>query len=68
MKFVENATWTANSEYIYFNGLDETQRWWLCRIRVTGGTVEHVADLADFTSASEGWFGLARSSPRSDDT
>ncbi len=59
MKMVDYTTWSPDSRYVYFTGLDETHHWWLYRIRVPQGTLEHLVDLAGFSFGSESFVGLA---------
>lgn len=59
MNFVDNATWSMDSHYVYFNGRDETDLPWMFRVAVREGRLEHLADLADFPSVLENWFGVA---------
>ncbi len=59
IKFVDNATWSADSRYVYFNGRDEALHRWLFRLAVSEGRFEPIADLADFPDTPENWFGVA---------
>jgi hypothetical protein len=58
MKFADNATWSPDSRYIYFNGLDEVNHPWFFRLTIPDGELERVADLADFTTGAENWYGV----------
>jgi Tol biopolymer transport system component/DNA-binding winged helix-turn-helix (wHTH) protein len=59
MRFVDNATWSMDSRYVYFNGKDEAGRWQLFRLAVPEGRLESTADLTDFPAAPENWYGVA---------
>lgn len=58
MKMVDYTTWSSDSRYVYFSGLDETHHWWLCRLQMPDGTLERLIDLADFTTGSESYVGV----------
>lgn len=60
MKFVDNVTWSPDSRYIQFNAQDKTNHWWLFRLVVPDGRPERIIDLANFTPATENWYGVDR--------
>jgi DNA-binding winged helix-turn-helix (wHTH) protein/Tol biopolymer transport system component len=60
MRMVDNATWSVDSRFIYFNGREEeNSRWSMFRVAVTNGTLERIVGLDDFDEPAENWFGVA---------
>jgi Tol biopolymer transport system component len=59
--FIDNATWSADSQFIYFNGRTVAGHpMELFRLAIAPGAVpEKLADLKDFAWAPENWFGIA---------
>lgn len=58
MIYVDNATWSADSRYIYFDGSIEAGERGLFRISVPRGRLEQIADLTKFEVAAENWYGV----------
>ena len=59
MDFVDNASWSADSRYVYFNGRDEAFRAWLFRLGVPEGTLERLVKLDGFPGSPENWYGVS---------
>ncbi len=59
MLFIDNAVWSADSGYVYFNGQRETGHYELFRVDIPTGRLERVVDLKGFSLADENWFGVA---------
>lgn len=61
--FIDHATWSADSRYIYFNGkIDIEHPMDLFRLAIApGSTPEKLADLKDFRWAPDNWFGITPS-------
>ncbi len=59
MIYVDNATWLADSRYIYFNGTSTAGVKGLFRVSVPQGRLEQIADLTNFEVARENWYGVA---------
>jgi len=58
MLFVDNATWSADSRCIYFNGISAQGGKGLFRVSVPQGRLERLADLTDFEDPQENWYGV----------
>jgi len=58
MGFVDNATWSADSRHIYFNGTSEAGEKGLFRVSVPKGRLERIADMTGFDAAPENWYGV----------
>jgi Tol biopolymer transport system component len=57
---VDNVTWSRDSHYIYFDGHRGPQGVQdLYRVSVPDGTPEKLADMRDFVSGREGWYGVS---------
>ncbi|MGA8028715.1 MAG: hypothetical protein WB992_16340 [Bryobacteraceae bacterium] len=59
MLFIDNATWSADSHYIYFDGQVLPTHFELFRISIPAGKLERLTDLGDFIRSPENWFGVA---------
>lgn len=55
---IDNAAWSSNARYIYFNAVEENRHRALFRIAIPSRIIERLADLDDFSSAQENWFGV----------
>ncbi len=55
---IDNATWSADSRYIYFNAIEENRGRSLYRIAVPSGKSDFIVSLDDFDSPTENWFGV----------
>jgi hypothetical protein len=53
MLFVDNATWSADSHFIYFNGTTNAGERGLFRVSVENGKLSRIADLSDFDTGAE---------------
>jgi len=58
MIYVDNATWSADSRHIYFNGTSPSGKKGLFRVSVPRGKLEQIADLTNFEPAPENWYGV----------
>jgi Tol biopolymer transport system component/DNA-binding winged helix-turn-helix (wHTH) protein len=59
MQFIDHATWSADSKYLYFNGRPNAQTNALFRINLVTRRLEQLADLKDFFTQGESWFGVS---------
>ncbi len=59
MRSVDNATWSADSRFIQFNGHTEDMQEWLFRLHVPEGRLERVTGLTNLTWPAETWWGIA---------
>ena len=58
MIYVDNATWSADSRHIYFNGTSPSGKKGLFRVSVPRGKLEQIADPTNFEPAPENWYGV----------
>jgi hypothetical protein len=59
MRFIDNAMWSADSRYIYFNGRPDVDHMKLFRLEMKAGAIpEDLADLKDFAWPPDNWFGV----------
>jgi hypothetical protein len=59
MLFVDNATWSADSRFIYSNGTTKAGEKGLFHVSVANGMLVRIADLSDFDTGAENWYGVA---------
>jgi Tol biopolymer transport system component/DNA-binding winged helix-turn-helix (wHTH) protein len=57
--FINHASWSPDSRFIYFVARRDSSHFRFYRVSVPQGQAEMLADLADFTSAPEDWYGVA---------
>jgi Tol biopolymer transport system component len=56
---LDNSVWSMDSKYIYLTGSVNPNRLDVLRVSIPGGVVEEIADIGDFPSPTERWFGVA---------
>ena len=59
MEIVDNATWSVDSHFVFFNGRDTSGHWSIYRVAAPDGKLERVVEYAPSDMARENWFGVS---------
>ena len=57
--FVDNVTWSYDSKFVYFDGLEAVGKLDIFRVSVPEGRLEKLTKLQGFVPSSEPWYGVS---------
>jgi Tol biopolymer transport system component len=59
LRNIDKATWSPDSKFILFNGIDQDKHHWLYRLSIATGKTDKLASLEDFDYfPPDSWFGV----------